>query len=309
MIKVEINKTLMLNAIPKYSGIAYDGYWFYFTIKDEHKIIKSDIYFTQVEYFDTYRCYSYICYDCREKCFWAIDPCDLAYVYKLDKFFKDIDALSISTPTGEEIITGISYIDGCDKLLIAYDNVIKSIDKHFGEEQNILYNSGEYGITTVTDIFSCYICCCLSKQESEINLYSYSQAFITKFMIPYALKVVAMILVPSIRMKNQFHLYILSVGSKGEQCILDYVVRNVTIDINEQRYYNMIDNVAREGIRIAHTLNMESDKLKIALSTSNEKKEIISAYRSTCKIVNQAIEREQFSCYQLLKLKNWYDFL
>lgn len=192
MLKVKRKKALKLNAIHGFRGIAYDGLWFYLSVEDENKIIKFDASFNQIECFETCRCYTYICYDSNEECFWATDREDSSCIYKLnDLFVQIIDELDISIPEvrGRKI-NGISYNDRFDKLFISFSDVIVSMDKHSLNDSSILYNSCNKMIRGVTDLFSSYICYGISRSRQVIQISSLHGRLMNRIYVPSCFRIV-----------------------------------------------------------------------------------------------------------------------
>lgn len=303
MIKVEMVKALMLKAIPGFIGVAYDGFWFYLTVKGEHRIIKTDVYFMQAQYFKTVRCYSHICYDGTEDCLWAIDRYDSSYVFKLNDSFEEIDALSILAPEGKERkITGISYNYCSDNLIIAFEDSIMSVNKHSSMVDTILDNVSQYKIAGVADILSCYLCYGILKPKNEIYAYSKFGRFITKFYLPNNLKLNAMVLVPKEGNYNQFHLYFLATSEEEEQYILIYLIEDDILEQGEEQSSEFIELIALEGVKIAYMLNVEGVRYKKVIASTSDKREIEVAHNSICSALDQAASKEQLLYSMLEKL-------
>lgn len=303
MFKVEMIKALMLKAIPGFTGVAYDGCWFYLTVKGEHRIIKTDVNFMQAQYFKTCRCYSHICYDGTENCLWAIDSYDSSYVFKLNESFEEIDALSILAPEGKERkITGISYNYCSDNLIIAFEDSIMSVNKHSSIINTILDHQDHEKITGLADIFSCYICYGLLKTKNEIYVYSNFGRFIAKFYLPYNLKLDSMVLVPKEGEFNQFHLYFLATNEDEEQYILNYLIEDYILDQDEKQSSEAIESIALEGIKIAYMLNIEAEKYRKAIASTSDKKTIEAAYNSVRRALEQAASKEHILYTMLEKL-------
>lgn len=305
MIKIEAKQTLMLEYLPNSNGVVYDGYWFYLTVIGEYKIIKCDKFFHPIHYFETCRIYSNLCYDSREHCFWATQAGDSTYVFKLNKFFEQIDTIYISIPNlKEDIITGISYNYYSDMLVLTYTKFVVVVNKYSFEENIIFYSRNEEIIKGAVDIFGSFIGYCISSLQDKIEVYSNSRKFIAQFIIPCDLKVVSLCLGYTRKNNSHIHIYILAIRENGEQCILNYIATIEQISKYEKYCSNRLNSIALEGARIAHILNEEGEKFREVLSSSNDRNEINSATRAILKTIHQTADIE-FNLYnELLKIRD-----
>lgn len=307
--KIGAYKSFMLENTPSLSGIVYDGSWFYLTVPGEYKIIKYDNYFHPLQWFETCRSYSYLCYDSREHCFWAIQKGDSSYVYKLNQLFELVDTIYISIPEVRgKRITGISYHVFSDMLFLTYANVIVSVDKYSLEERITLYNRSLERIKGIVDIFGGFTGYCLSRFQDKIYIYSYSRKFNAKVIIPNELRVISLCLGSIGYVYRQIHIYVLAIGMNGKQCVLDYIVTNDSISQQERYCCNKLDGIASEGAKIAHILNEEGEKLRELRSSSDDRKEILTVTSSICKTIHQVADIEYELYNKLLKLKKNFNF-
>lgn len=309
MIKIEAAQTLMLEYLPSFKGIVYDGYWFYLTVIGEYKIIKCDKFFHQIHCFETCRNYSNLCYDSREHCFWATQTGDLSYVYKLNQLFEQIDTIHISIPHEKgDIITGISYNYYSDMLMLTYAKMVVVVNKSSLEESIIFYSRSQEIIKGAVDIFGSFTGYCTSSLQDKIEVYSNSRKFIAEVIIPCDLRVVSLCLGYTRKNNRHIHIYILAISENGEQCILNYIATIEQISRHEKYCSNRLNSIASEGARIAHILNEEGEKFSEVMSSSNDRNEIISATRAILKTIHQAADIE-FSLYnELLKIRECCTF-
>ncbi len=263
MIKIEAEQTLMLEDLPSFNGIVYDGYWFYLTVKDEYKIIKCDIFFHQIACFETSRNYSYLCYDSREHCFWATQTGDSSKVYKLNRLIEQIDYINISiSNVKEDIITGISYNYYSDMLLITYAQYAVVVNKYSSEENIIFYSSNQGIIRGAVGIFGNFTGYCITSLQDKIDVYSNSRKFIAKAIIPCDLRVISLCLGYARKNKKHIHIYILGINENGEQCILNYIIKDEQISQLEKCCSNRLNSVALEGVNCNIFLR-KSSKVKM----------------------------------------------
>jgi len=307
MLKVETKKALELNAIHGFRGIAYDGHWFYLTVEDENKIIKFDVSFNQIECFETCRCYTYICYDSIEDCFWATDREDSSCIYKLNDLFVQIDKLDISIPgvRGRKV-NGISDNYRYDKL--SFSNVTVSMDKHSLNDCSILYSSCNKRIRGVTVLFSSYICYGISRSRQEIRISSLHGRLINRIYVPSCYRIVSMVSVLNARNCGKSHLYILLTHRNGGQFVMECIVEDYSIYEHEKCCCEALESIALKGTMIAHCLNVESDKLINIIHASNNAWEINAAITLLCKLIDRAANQERELTDKLQKLMEHYDF-
>lgn len=309
MLKVERKKALELNAIHGFRGIAYDGFWFYLTVADENKIVKYDVSFNQIECFETCRCYTYICYDSIEDCFWATDREDSSCIFKLNNWFESIDKLEISIPgfRGRKV-NGISQNCRTNKLFISFSNAIVSMDKHSSNECRILYGSCNKRIQGVTDIFSSNIGYGITRQKQEIRISSLRGRLNNRIHVPSCFCIESMVSVSSIRNCGRSHLYILLTHRNGGQFVMEFLVEDCRICERERCCSEALDSIASEEVRIAHCLNVESDKLMNIIHSSNNEREINVAITLLIKLIDRVAKEERELTDKLEKLMEHCDF-
>lgn len=309
MIKIEAAQTLTFEYSPSYNEITCDGSWFYLTVIGENKIIKCDKFFHQIHCFETCRNYSNLCYDSRGDCFWATQTGVSSYVYKLNKLFEQIDAIYISIPNVKNhIITGISYNYYSDMLLLTYDKFVVFVNIWSLEEDIIFYSRSQEILKGAVDIFGNYTGYCTSSLQDKIEVYSNSMKFITEVIIPCDFRVVSLCVGYTQKNYKHIHIYILVIRENGEQCILNYIATIDQISQYEKCCSNRLNSIASEGARIAHILNEEGEEFREAISSLNDRNEIISATRTMIKTIHHAADIE-FSLYnELLKLRECCTF-
>lgn len=309
MLKVERKKALVLSAIHGFRGIAYDGFWFYLTVEDENIIIKCDDSFNQIECYETCRCYTYICYDSNEDCFWASDREDSTCIYKLNNLFVEIDKLDISVPGVRGInVNGISHNCRSDKLFISFSNAIVSIDKHSANGCRILCNSCNRRVHGVTGIFSSDICFGITRPRQEIRISSLCGNLIKRIRVPSCFRIESMVSVSNVRHYGKSHLYVLLTNRNGEQFVMEFLVEDCIMCERERCCSEALDSIASEEAMIAHCLREESEKLINIIHSSNNECEINTAMTLLCRLINRAANQEIKLTDKLLKLMEHCDF-
>ncbi len=309
MLKVETKKALKLNAIRGFRGIAYDGLWFYLTVENENKIMKFDVSFYQIECFETCRCYTYLCYDSIEDCFWATDCEDSSCIYKLNNIFEQIDNLSISIPgVRGRRVNGISHNYESDKLFISFSDAIVIMDKHSFNDCSIFYSSYNKRIRGATDLFSSYICYGILRPRQEIRICSLNGRLINRIFIPSCFHIVSMVSLPNGRNCSEHHLYILLTHRNGGQFAMKCIVKDYNIYKHEKCCYETLEWISLKENRLAHCLNVESDKLITTIHSSNNVTEINNAITLLCKLIDKVAREERELTDKLQKVMEHCDF-
>lgn len=309
MLKVKTKTALELNAIHGFKGIAYDGDWFYLTVKDENKIIKYDVSFNQIECFETCRCYTYICYDSIDDCFWATARDDSSCIYKLNDLFEQIGILNITIPEFiRRRINGITHNSKSDQLFISFSNAIVSMEKHSSNDCSIIFCSHNKRIQGVADFFSCYIGYGISRPKQEIRISSLHGRVIKRINVPSCYRIESMVSVPSVNIPWESHLFILLTKRNGEQFVMELIVKDYSIYEHNKCCCDALECIASEETRIAQFLNEDSDKLINIIHSSDSTCESNAAMTLLIKLLNSAADQERELIDKIQKLMKHCDF-
>lgn len=308
MFKVVRKKAIVLNAIHGFKGIAYDGFYFYLTVKDENVIEKYDISFNHIESFETCRCFMYICYDPFEDCFWATDRENSLCIYKLNTCFEPIDEINISIPGGRgKKINGIALNCKPDKLLISFTNMILSIDKCSLNVCRVLYSNNKR-IQGVTDIFSTCISYGITRPKQQIQISSLDGRVFKRINIPNCSCIESMVSVPSVRKCGVSNLYVLITHRNKEQFIWNFIVEDCEKCEHERCCNEALNSIATEGDMIAHCLKVESLRLINIINCSNNTWEINKAMALLSNLIDRVSCQEKELTDMLQKLMEHCDF-
>lgn len=309
MFKVETNKELMLNDDCCFRGIAYDGCWFYLTVKEEKKIMKCNMDFDQIECFITCRCYSYICYDFNEDCFWATDSDDVSCIFKLNGLFEEIDILNILIPEVRcRNITGISCNCCSDRLFLSFSNAIVCINKHCLNDCRILFCCNKKRIQGVTGIFSSFITFSISRPKREIRIIHSCGRCIKRISVPSCFRIESIISMPCRKDNSIFHFFVLLTNRNGKQCVKEFIVVDCRLHEHNRCCNKALEEIACEEVKIAHCLKEESERLLEIIQTSNDIQEINEAKETLCCLIKKATKREFEIVVRLQKLMECCDF-
>lgn len=309
MFKIERKKDFMLNAIHSFRGIAYDGYWFYLTVKDEKKITKCDMNFNQIECFITCRCYTYICYDLKDDCFWATDSEDVSCIYKLNSMFEEIDKISITiSGVRERKITGISYNYSSNRIDLSFANAIVSINKHCLNDCRVLFCCNNKRIQGVTGIFSSHVTYSISRPRQEIRISHSCGKLIKRISVPSCFRVESIVSIPCRKDNSKNHLYVLLTKCNGKQCVMEFIVVDRRVFEHNKCCCEALECIASEEMMISHFLDVESDRLMKVIHCSNDIQEINEAKKELCNVIKKATNRELELVQKLLKVMEHCDF-
>jgi hypothetical protein len=108
--------------------MAYDGEYFYFTLKNRKDILKLDNTLKPVCLFQCSRIYTHICYDSTDRCFWAAISSKADTIYKLDICMNETDRLHISNSS--PYITGLAYNSCANVIIVSGCRGIISVGKN-----------------------------------------------------------------------------------------------------------------------------------------------------------------------------------
>lgn len=109
-------------------GLASDGCWLYLTKFREYAVEKLTPAGELLKCYPTHRPYSCLCYDPKDRCFWAsCEQCPYT-LFKLNSFFQEIDHLYLHfCKTGQ--VTGIALQRCSNRLLVSLSFGLALIDK------------------------------------------------------------------------------------------------------------------------------------------------------------------------------------
>ncbi len=309
MFRVERNKDFMLNDSHCFRGIAFDGCWFYLTVMDENKIIKCNMDFEEIDCFITCRCYTYICYDFNEDCFWATDSEGESCVFKLNGLFEEIDILNILVPgVRDRNITGISYNYCSDRLYLSFSNAIVCINKHCLQDCRMLFCCNKKRIRGITGIFSSFITFGIARPRKEIRIIHSCGRCIKRISVPSCLRVESIFSIPCRKDNSIFHFFVLFTKRNGRQCVKEFIVVDCRLHEHNRCCTKALEAIACDEVKIANCLIEESERLFQIMQTSNDAHEINEAKKALCRLIRRATKREFEIVEKLQKLMECCDF-
>lgn len=303
-----MNSLQIKNIIPmptkygcKYKGIAFDGCYFYITCPNQCKIIKYDLCFCEIECYEVQKTYTCICYDPKEKCFWAATNKHYYKLFKLDLCFNEIDFLSIHPCKNcGYIITGVSY-DCCnDLLIIAFTNCIISCDKSDNSKCKIVSKSCGKCNMGISSISPSYIATTMIDHVQSIEIYNNCGKLKQKFKISEKYTIESIVFYAcSKHCKEKFYFYILASKNGCYSYLLECVVNicdfkldicccnylSCNKDCDEKHFPklycdDLIESIALEQAALSHILNAEGEKLQKIIACTDDVDKILCANKA-----------------------------
>jgi len=206
--------SLNTNCCDKFSGITFDGCFFYLTMPQECNIYKFDQNFNQIDYFNTNRSYVGICFDHTENCFWASEDKAYSNIYKLNHKFKEIDQLKVKKNFSP--MKGLSYNCENNSLITACNDRIIEVSKD-GDCICTLkdFSSGLY--ESVLSISPYHAVIWQDKSKQEIRFYNAKGYMIKNFCLPSGYNIEDILFYPY-RENNDVVIEIMLLTSKYCSC-------------------------------------------------------------------------------------------
>ncbi|MEM1483322.1 hypothetical protein V6615_00430 [Oscillospiraceae bacterium PP1C4] len=273
-----------------YDGMAFDGCNYIFTVCGECVLIKYNLSFCEKECIPTCREYSCICYDTKEKCYWAASRKCYYKIFKLSKCFQEIDFIDVhSCQECGAIITGLSY-DCCDdSILVATPICVTRVSK-CSEIITVLQESCEEWITGVLSLSPGYIITAINNSTQYIYTYAQNGSLMKMYCTPRDYIVKNIIFNPCEKEKcKDIILYVYAI-KKGcypymckvilQPCQLGFIPYDCNYDIchvccddhpcHRNPCNDIMESVAQIETAISHILNAEGEKLQKVLATTTD---------------------------------------
>lgn len=327
MFEIQSENSLPSKCLTQYKGFAYDGCWFYLTVYCERRVVQLDPYFQKKQCFDTCRCYTCICYDPKEECFWASDDQCMSTIFKLNECFEEIDSIYIHSPdVCGGLITGISYNCCDDTLLVSFVGGVLRVCKQHSEDSVTLMKCGQEWILGVVSIYPYFLCYSVSVQKKTVRIYSYSGNLIKEVSIPCELVIESAIFFPCVKNCSQCHFYVLISKHGCYSYIYDVIMecdalcekisccnygicdKNCHCNEHKECCSDVLESIALVEASIANILNAEGEKLQKAISSTDDICKILEVNKSVNKTIVKATHLENLLYDKLDALNDCCDF-
>lgn len=283
-----------------YKGVAYDGNAYYFTLSNDPYIHIYQKDFVFLASYETNHCYSAICYDSVNICFWASDHAYSNTLYCLDENLNERSAFTL--PIDKKIdITGLSCNDIADTLFISYQDGIMEITKNgqlqsqsqpiVGSYKAVL--SYDHAFLTLRDHYDMQF----------LDFQSYDGALLESYPIncPYQILDFAWDY-DQMKTCDMLCFLFLIIGKDGCPCLIKCCLRPCQCKPSscDQDDCNRLDSICRLLSSIAcieaalsHILNAEGEKIQKAVEIATDVCELLEVNESVRKTVIDVTMLEQ----------------
>ncbi|WP_304507233.1 hypothetical protein [Anaerotignum sp.] len=272
----------------KYNNCAFDGCFYYFTVKCCCQIIKTDCHFYIVECYNTWKEYDCICYDQTDHCFWATTKKYNNAVFKLNCNMCEIDCITMNGYTdftGD--ITGISYNCCNNQLVLSYSNCILETNKETGFS-NLLYTPNGFQITSVLSLCPGLVISGIYNNEQYMFILNSDSTVAYTEPISNELQIRNILFNPCVNDDNYYlELFVLKKGCypyiyryqlflnelpfEPDECNFNICSENCCEQENcGDPCTSILQSIALVETEIAHILNCEGEKLQKIIEESTD---------------------------------------
>ena len=186
----DVTLTFSPECCKEYTGMAFDGNYFFLTVPSELKICKFSLDFILCCFIDTCRPYTSISYDNKENCFWAWNEDSAETLFKLDREMKEISRIGLCPQDGScPRITAVSYHRQTNTFLAAFTNTVAEFKKN-GQFIHTLQEADNIQFSSVLSVLSCYATVCDSGGNQVIQFFTFQGRLVTSASLPAACRVI-----------------------------------------------------------------------------------------------------------------------
>lgn len=293
----------------KFSGITFDGCFFYLTISNKNCVYQFDKDFKQVGCLKTIRPYAGICYDYFENCFWTFEDRIDSPIYKLNFNFKEMDQIKVNDVCST--IRGISYDCDKDVVVVAYsdqiievskkDNTICTLQKDFIRLCDGVLSISPYHAVILSDEFDQKIKF-YDEKNRTIKTIELLGDYCIKDIVFYPCKKTSRFEIEIILLSTNscncskiFHCNIS--GCDIKLCCCNYMIKKFHPGCRNKRkpcdckltcnddqcVCDLIESIALVETALSHILNAEGEKLQKAVKVSDNIKDLLEINKSVQK--------------------------
>lgn len=156
----------------KYTGMAYDGHFFYLVLPQERKIYRLNQDFILFQTIEAARPYLGICFDHSENCFWAWEDGAKDVIYKLNCRLEETGFITMCQNDMDPApITGLSFYCGHHTILAAFSGSIREYSKE-GLLTGVLQQTGSGGYSSVLSLYPYYAVVQTCENTQFIRIFS-----------------------------------------------------------------------------------------------------------------------------------------
>lgn len=292
--------------------VAFDGCDYFCTIRCKCEIIRFNPCHHVWRKYATRKEYDCICYDYGARCFWASSKTCCNKLFKLDCCMNEIDCISICVSSACGTITGISYQDCKNALLVSFTHAVVEVKK-CSEESKIIYTAEEASILDVLSICpgmlltlsqdgqSCIVA--INHHGEQTNCYPIQGSLLFKNLIfnPCACKKSP---VEAFILKKCCYPYLVKCDIPLScfgfiPCCCNFKICDACCCREEDCYTNaalcrdILESIALVETALSHILNAEGEKLQKVLCTTDDMDTILCVNRQVNQTLISATHLEQ----------------
>ena len=299
-------------------GIAFDGGFFYITVPQERVVHKLNKSFAIADSVQVDKPYTVICYDTKDKVFWAAVDEQGDVVYKLNRHLKCIGRLEIKIDRGPIqglTIQGLTYNCVKNVLLAAYADSVVEISKENGHAC-ILHSCDARSYAGAMSMAPYYgVAWQDVSRGCKVIIYTSKGQVARSFCIPGKYTVEDILFYPcGTADRFAFDIFVLALGECDVPVVLCYTLVDCAIAPDRCNYVlckkhnddkktckhpccKLLESVALIEAAMAHILNAEGEKLQKAAKDAVNIGELIEVNNSVSKTIADAAHLE----YMLVK--------
>lgn len=290
--------TLPAESGKKFTGIAFDCHFFYMALPQEHKICQFNQEFILVNCFQVNRPYHTICYDGRERCFWAAQDKQNRVIYRLDGNMRETGFLELcNCIPSESQITGISCNWDNSSLYVSFTDYTAEFSQG-GELIRSLQktNDGRYtGVLSIPPYFALIRAC---KHAQWLQIFSDRNQLMFNLNIPDGYHIEGILFDASnIKQMGCISLIFLAGDRYSSPCILKCSIERNDILLSPVNFIcctekcdsadELLTSIAMMEAALSHILNAEGEKLQKAVAVAENICDLLKMNEA----VNKTIER------------------
>ena len=282
--------------------ITFDGCDYFCTMRCKCEIMRFNPCYHVWRKYTTCKEYDCICYDYGARCFWASSKC-CNQLFQLDCCMHEINCISVCVPDEYGIITGISYQDCKNALLVSFTHAIVQVEKS-SEKSKIIYTTEDASIMDVLSICPGMLVALSKDGQYCIEAINHRGEQTNYYCISGALLLKNLIFNPCACKHSPIEVFLLKKGcypylGKCDiplscfgfiPCCCNFKICNASCReaecyTNEVLCRDILESIALTEAALSHILNTEGEKLQKVLCTTNDIDKILRVNRE----VNQTL--------------------
>ena len=299
-------KTKTLPTINKkpYLAIAFDGCYYFLTMRDDRCIYRFSKGFTPKGEISTNKAYHGLCFDSVENCFWATEPGQHNKIFKLNADLQEIDCIAFENKRSDyKQILGISFDCAKNVLLVAFNDEVFEVSKS-GTTRSLIKNLCPHVINTLA--IPPYMAVAVNSGKSQSVLFFEGERHLETVNIPLEYRIrdlaydpcekVFLILATKHCSYPRVLYYTLDV--KTDNCLKAICGKKCKPDKHCDDA-NVIKSIAKMETALSHILNVEGEKLQKAVAVADTVEELLEMNKSIHKTLSLASQLENILLMKL----------